>query len=654
MKETLVQLLKEKYHYSASEIKERLQISSFQLLNLFMDLLMEWFQNFDFKKPRSQQKFLYKCFKYLNDQNLYSEKEEIEKILLKLSQLEKMVIQAIKNGNGYSKSSYIDIKFFLQKILSNIELSKTSLQYMKQDLIEQTNKRKDAKHFVYYILFEIKQFHYIEELFKNYPELLTIQNEQGENLLEEVLNRYMNLLASKADFETMIYFEKIIHFLLNNPNFAIAKGERKRYIKKLRSEISSLPFDLYSLEEYQAIKIALENIVNEIREAGEQTIERTELYLNYKYGMQQGFSKEALKSLKKSALDPNISVLDLTNKHIITLDSNGAHILEDAVSLEQLANGNYLLGIYVADVSSRIPQNSVIDQAAYQRGFSFYSPNHSVNDMLPRDYVKKIISLEAGKPSLVKAHLLEFSSSMDLIHFEVKEAVILVDQNYTFSQVNHIIKREQSLGEYQFIKFLLEFSQKIDLNAEYRTQYHKIKEQQRSLLHWSSKQKYEASYGSMIMERFTVYVNYLVARYFDEHKNLFPGFFRNNTFSKDTITWELLHREYRHDQSIVEMIENLGMIYEPSTYAPINLGHQGLHLDSYCHATIPARNYGSLLVQRLEDDFLIQKRNGDEQLIGFYEEFLSKAATHLNARALAHREYAREYQKVIQKNIDKL
>ena len=132
---------------------------------------------------------------------------------------------------------------------------------------------------------------------------------------------------------------------------------------------------------------------------------------------------------------------DLRHKEIVTIDGADAKDLDDAISVEQLDNGNFKLGVYIADVSYYVEEYTALDKEASERGTSVYLVDRVI-PMIPHRLSNGICSLNRGQDRLVLACEMEIDGKGTVITHEIFEAVINTTERMTYENVNKILVDE--------------------------------------------------------------------------------------------------------------------------------------------------------------------------------------------------------------------
>ncbi len=130
---------------------------------------------------------------------------------------------------------------------------------------------------------------------------------------------------------------------------------------------------------------------------------------------------------------------DLRKTEIITIDPDDAKDFDDALSLDLMPNGNYYLGVHIADVTAYVKDNDALDREAFRRGNSVYLTDRVV-PMLPEILSNHSCSLVPNKPRLAYSVFMEFSPRGTLIQYEIVETVIKSNKRFTYTQVQKIIE----------------------------------------------------------------------------------------------------------------------------------------------------------------------------------------------------------------------
>jgi ribonuclease R len=148
--------------------------------------------------------------------------------------------------------------------------------------------------------------------------------------------------------------------------------------------------------------------------------------------------------------------VDLRERNIVTIDGETAKDFDDAVEVRILGNGNYLLGVHIADVAHYVTEGSALDEEAYERGTSVYFPGRAV-PMLPERLSNGICSLRPRVERLTFSVDIEIDKRGRFINRKVYKSVIRTKERMTYTDVNAILTARTPELEARYGYLLPEF-----------------------------------------------------------------------------------------------------------------------------------------------------------------------------------------------------
>ena len=526
---------------------------------------------------------------------------------------------------------------FLLKIKDNLELTLIQTTIPNEENIE---SKEQIENTLKKFIFEIKHYNYVDEIFKTFPELINFKTHNNKYILDDVMTKYIESISNDSNTFDIVYYEKIINLFISNEKFVITKDYQNNLINRLILVKHNLSNNDYSRRKNKRIRFYLNDVINSLSNI---EVSETEFFsnINYRYGIQDIYNCNYDKFKNKNFIDIDNNVLDLTNVYTFTVDSVGTKSYDDAFSLVKNESGNYELNVYISDVSKYVLINSRIDEIAYKKASTIYLPNYILT-MLPHSLTYDHCSLVKNNYRNVLAHRFVFSKNFDIISFDINKAIIKVDDNFNYSNILDILN-SNDIDKIKTFSTMIDIASSLKRNNMYNSYYHIAKSMKRK---YESPdlilpEKYENSHTNFV-DSFMILTNHFVA---DLFSNLdLPFIYRVNTSNVDLNIPDEINElkkleESKTSKQIVECIKNL---YKPSYYSEYNLGHNGLNLSSYSHVTIPIRNYASLVSQRLEIDYLINK-NFSCKNIYYTEEMLHNIVSYLNDRIFYNEEYVKEY-----------
>ena len=413
--------------------------------------------------------------------------------------------------------------------------------------------------------------------------------------------------------------------------------------QKVVVEITKMPFKDKSAEG----KII--EIIGNIDEAGVDMMS-----LIKEYDLPYEFPFEVMKEAKSinQVIDEKdiINRKDLREEEIFTIDGEDAKDLDDAVNVKKLPNGNYMLGVHIADVSNYVREGSALDKEAILRGTSVYMLDRVI-PMLPVELSNGICSLNEGKDRFAISCVMEIDKSGQVVSSDIFKSIINVTRRMSYTNVQKILDNsdEQIVKEYE--KYINHF--KLMEKLAHILKERRNKDGALNLDIPETKvvlnengiavdiKKYELTFANEIIEQFMLTANETVAEKFfwleapfiyrvheapdmekvDElNKFLYNLGYRIKT-SKDEVHPKAFATVLDDIKGKPEerVISNLILrTLKVARYESENKGHFGIASKYYCHFTSPIRRYPDLFIHRIISKYLKNGFNLSEEEIEKY------------------------------------
>ena len=186
----------------------------------------------------------------------------------------------------------------------------------------------------------------------------------------------------------------------------------------------------------------------------------------HKHGLPMEFPEEVLKQANDVPDTIEESEIgnrrDLRNDVLVTIDGADAKDLDDAVTVTKLENGNYKLGVHIADVSYYVKEGSPIDQEAHERATSVYLVDRVI-PMIPHRLSNGICSLNPKVDRFTLSCEMEITPDGDVVNHEIFQSVIKTTERMTYGNVNKILveKDEEQLERYEALVPMFEEMEKL-------------------------------------------------------------------------------------------------------------------------------------------------------------------------------------------------
>lgn len=367
--------------------------------------------------------------------------------------------------------------------------------------------------------------------------------------------------------------------------------------------------------------------------------------------------------------------LDMRQVPTFTIDPADAKDFDDALSIRKLENGNWEIGVHIADVTHYVKEGDIINQEGYKRATSVYLVDRTV-PMLPERLSNKLCSLRPNEEKLCFSVVFEMDEKANVLKYNIVHTVINSDRRFTYEEAQQVIETGQGdmkeeilnldklakkLRERRFKEGAIAFDREevrfeIDEKGKPLSVYFKVSQDANKLIEefmllanrtvaehiGKIKSGAHSHKGNEKESKAKTFV-YRIHDQPDSEKltNLSQfiskfGYKLKTTGKNKEISTSINHLltevQGKREQNLIETIAVRSMA--KAEYSTENIGHYGLAFEYYTHFTSPIRRYPDMMVHRLLDRYAEGGKSADKNE---YEEYCKHCSEMEQLAATAER-----------------
>ena len=389
-------------------------------------------------------------------------------------------------------------------------------------------------------------------------------------------------------------------------------------------------------------KFPIGEVVDVLGKAGDNNTEMHAILAEYglPYSYPENLEKLANRIPDEISDEEIASREDFREVLTFTIDPKDAKDFDDALSIRQLENGNWEVGVHIADVTHYVKPESMIDREAFERATSVYLVDRTI-PMLPERLCNRVCSLRPDEEKCCFSVIFEMNEAADVVKSHIARTVIKSNRRFTYEEAQQVIETgegdckeailelnslAQQLRQKRFDNGAISFDRyevkfDIDENGKPLGTYIKVSKE-----------------ANKLIEEFMLLANQTVAEFVGKqpdgkkaktfvyriHEQPDPEKLKNfsafvsrfgykmraegkNKEISQNINHLLDQVQGRPEENLIETLAVRAM--QKAHYTTDNVGHYGLAMDYYTHFTSPIRRYPDMMVHRLLERYLAGGRS---------------------------------------------
>lgn len=361
-------------------------------------------------------------------------------------------------------------------------------------------------------------------------------------------------------------------------------------------------------------------------------------------GFEDAVMQEVAKLSGKITREEMLKRKDCRDILTFTIDPVDAKDFDDAISIRNLDNGCYEIGVHIADVSHYVQPGNVFDKVAYARATSVYLPDR-VNPMLPEKISNELCSLRPNEDKYTFSVIFQITNRAEIKHKWIGRTIIHSNHRFTYEEVQQTIETKEGLHHKPILllnSLAQEFRKERFKNGAINFSSTEVKfqlDEKGKPIGIVIKESKEAH---KLIEEFMLLANRTIAEYVskvkinkepipfpyrihdtpdDEKLKPFAAFAKKFGYKMDIHDEKQVASSFNKLLNDVQgkpeqhVLEQLGIrTMAKAVYTAQNIGHYGLGFENYCHFTSPIRRYPDIMVHRIVQECLDKNVKVDKKM----------------------------------------